>query len=155
MIFTPATKMLRPNAARIASKIAPIMLTPSLKALVLPVRDEDVRFTRFGVEAVRCPDEVSTIGAELREAIEVGIGRHLFEPGSVRIDQVQIEVATPRILIVGRENDAPTVRSEERSEVGASQVGDLVLVGAVRVHHPDLHLVRTNHLLSKQVAERP
>src|SRR5688500_969249 len=156
MILTPATRTLRPNAARIANKIMPSMDVScaggSAGCLVLPVRDEDVRFTGLRVGAIRGPHESSPVRAELREAVELRVGGHLFQPRAVDVDEVQVKITAARILVIRRENDPRTIGSEERSEVGAAEVGDLTLVRAIGVHDPDLHLVRADHLLAEEIA---
>jgi hypothetical protein len=69
---------------------------------VHPIGDENVRLVRIGIVAVRSPDDLFAIRAEHRESIERGCRRHLLEPGPVRIDQKEIEIAEPGIGVVIR-----------------------------------------------------
>src|SRR5436190_672175 len=43
-----------------------------------------------------------------------------------------------------------TIGREKRGEVGTAQARDLPLVGAVGVHHPDLHPVGTHQTLTQK-----
>jgi hypothetical protein len=61
------------------------------------------------------------------------------------------EVAAARILVVRREDDPTTVGREEGGEVGTPELRDLTLIGAVRVHHPELHPIRAHETLRQQV----
>src|SRR6476469_4777397 len=96
-----------------------------------------------------------TVGAELGEAVEVRVGRELLETRAIRVDEVEVEISAARVLVVGRKNDSTAVRSEERREVRPTEVRHLALVGSIGVHHPDLHLVRTYHLLPQEIAIGP
>src|SRR5687767_12586131 len=144
MIFTPATRTLRPKAARIAISIMPSIDPPSV--LVLPVRDEYVRLARPRVQAVGRPHQLPPVEAELWEPIEIVVCRHLLETGAVGVDEEEIEIAAAWVLVVRRKDDPPPIGSEERGEVGAAQLRHLTLSASVGVHHPNLHLVRPHHL---------
>src|ERR1051325_7898702 len=83
---------------------------PSSLFPLLPVRDPDSRVViPRPVSAVRRPDQFLAIGAELRKAVEFRIERHLLHPRPIELDQVEIEVPRPRILVVRREDDLRTV----------------------------------------------
>src|SRR5262245_164090 len=112
----------------------------------LPVSDVKVE-PAFLCYPTGGPDQLLAIWAEHREAVEFRVVRHLLEACSIWVDQIELEVAAPRILIVRREDDPPVVGREKRREVGATEVRDLLLVRPVGVHDPDLHPVRANQTL--------
>ena len=100
--------------------------------------------------AVGGPHEPRAVGAEHGEAVELWVRRHLLEPCAVDVYEIQIEVATARILVVRREDDAPPVGGDEGREVGTTQVRNLSLIGSVGVHHPDLHPIRADETLPQK-----
>src|SRR6185437_17158947 len=99
----------------------------------------------------RCPDEHLPVRTEHGEAVEGSVGGYLLDPCSVRIDEKNVEVAEFGVgVVVGREDNLAAVRGPGWSEAGATQMGDLALVGAVCVHRPQVHLVRTYETLGEQ-----
>src|SRR5439155_14679155 len=108
-----------------------LMATDHQPPLWYPIRDEHVGLAHRGAVPIGGPHELRAVGAEHREAVELTVRRHLFEPGAVEVHEIQIEVAAARILVVRREDDAPAVRNEERREVGPAEVGNLPLIGSV------------------------
>ena len=106
----------------------------------LPVGDEQIQIAVLRRAAGR-PNDLLSVRTEHRKAVELGMVGHLFESRSVRVDEIQLKIAAARILVVRRENDLAAVGREERSEVGAAEVRDLMLIGPVGVHDPDLHAI--------------
>src|SRR4029079_12072003 len=77
-----------------------------------PVGDEDVGVAGLRVVAVGRKDQVRAVRREHREAVEGRVVRDAFEAGAIDIDEVQLEVALLRVLVVRREDDPLAVRRE-------------------------------------------
>src|SRR5688500_14415016 len=117
-----------------------------------PVGEKKVGSTWVRSVPIGRPDELLSIRAEHRKAIELAVLRHLLECGSVEVDEVEVEVTATRILVVRREDDPSAAWREKRREVGPAKVGDLALSGTVSVHDEQLHPIRPHQSLSEQVA---
>ena len=98
------------------------------------------------------PDQLLPVGAEHREAVEVGIPGHLLEPGAVGVDQEQVEVTAPRIEVVRREDDSPSVGVKERREVGAAKRRDFPRMLSVGIGYPELELGGPDQPLTEELA---
>src|SRR4029079_14200482 len=83
--------------------------TGSIDGLWPPVGDEDVGFAGLRVVAVGREDQVRAVRREHREPVEGRVVGDALEAGAIDIDQVQLEVALLRVLVIRREDDAPAV----------------------------------------------
>src|SRR5664279_5359086 len=120
--------------------------------LLHPICNENVGLVRDFAVAIRGPHQPLTVGREHGERVEVGIERNALLPGSIGIDDVEIEVAAALgIGLVGGEDDSLAVGMEERREVGSAVVGHLLLVLSIGIHHPDFEIARTNESLPQQL----
>src|SRR5437763_777715 len=133
-----------------------IWSTTSLKSecrsLLDPVGDEEVCLVRIGIVAVRRPNDAVAIGTEHRKAVEGVRGRHLLEAGSVRIDQKKVEIPELGVgMMVRGKDDFLSVGGPRGTKASRAQVRDLVLVAAVGVHDPEIHLVRSHQPLRQQL----
>src|SRR5262249_54841767 len=91
-------------------------------------------------------------GTEHQQGIKIEIVRNTLKTGAIFVDDVEVEVAAvPGIGHVGSEDDALAVWQEVGREIGGAVVGDLVLVVAVGVHHPDFKIAGTDQAARKQV----
>src|SRR5688500_11493779 len=73
--------------------------------LLLPLGDEHVRLPLGLRIAIRREHEMLPVRREHREAIERAVVGDALETGAVDVDQVEIEVPTPRIVHVRGEDD--------------------------------------------------
>src|SRR5687768_18121418 len=45
-----------------------------------------------------------------------------LEPATIDVHEIEVEIPAARRLVIGREDDVPSARSEKRGEVGATQI---------------------------------
>jgi hypothetical protein len=70
-----------------------------------PIGDEDVGVALFRRVAVRAEDDLLAVGREHREAVEGVVERDAFQPRTVDVDYIKVEVAPSRVIDVRREDD--------------------------------------------------
>ena len=87
---------------------------------------------------LRREHELLAVGREHREAVEAGLAGDPLEAAAVVADQVDVEGAAARVRVVAREDDALAVGVEVGREGGRTEIRQLPLVAAVRVHQPHL-----------------
>ena len=93
---------------------------------------------------------MSSIRREHGEPIESGGGGQALQVGARHVDRPQVELASPRIPHVRREDDARLVGKERRRERRRVQIGDLHGVASVRLGDPELELGRSDQPLPQQ-----
>ena len=87
------------------------------------------------------------VGREHREPVERVVERDLLQPGTVDIDQEDVEVALLRVVHVGREDQPLAVGVPRRRKARGADVRHLPHVAAVPVHHVQLELRRPPHVI--------
>src|SRR3989454_5729266 len=92
----------------------PARRPPAPTASWRPVGEKDVEFPLFLRPAVGHPHELRAIRREHGEAVEAALSGDLLEALPVVADEEQVERAPLGIVEVGRKDDAPAVREEER-----------------------------------------
>ena len=69
---------------------------------------------------------------------------------AVDIDHVKVKFPALGIFPVRAENDSLAIWVHKRSKRRTTKLGDLSVVLAVSIHHPDLELGRANHVVLQQ-----
>src|SRR5499426_4388761 len=92
----------------------------TLRSLFLldPIGDEDVGVALFRRVAVGAEDDLLAVRREHREAVEGVVERDAFQPRTVDLDYIKVEVAPFRVIDVRREDNPLAVGEEVRSEAG-------------------------------------
>src|SRR5205823_8954664 len=119
-------------------------------ASIDPIGREDVRLPYDFRIAIRREDQVLRVGGKHREAIECFVERDLLEARAVQIDQVHVEVALLRIILIRREYEPPAVRVPRRRKAGGAERCQLPIVPAVAIHHVELELSRPPQVFLQQ-----
>src|SRR6185436_5867911 len=118
---------------------------------LFPFGQEDIGLSRRLPITVGSEDEFLPVRRKHREAVEVSVGGHLGETGSVQVDQEEIEVSRPGVWVIRSKDESFSVRRKIGCEVGAAELGDLPRVGAIGVRHPKLHLGGAHQVLLEQI----
>src|SRR5258708_1426202 len=87
------------------------------------------------------------------KTIETFVERDLLQPGSVTINEEQVEVGAPRIRIVyiRSEDDLLAIRMKIGREICSSILSELPLVAAIGPHDHNLEFYRHHKILGEQV----
>src|SRR2546426_12840452 len=87
------------------------------------------------------------------KAIETFVERDLLQPGSITINEEQVEVGTPRIRIVyiRSEDDLLAIRMEIGREICSAILSKLPLVAAIGSHDIDFKFYRHDKNLGEKV----
>src|SRR5205085_11451029 len=70
-----------------------------------PIGDEDVGLAGLAVAAIAAERELRAVGREHGERVEGRVEGDALEAGPVERDEVEVEVAPGRVLVVAREED--------------------------------------------------